>query len=62
MNDDFCINTLKRAGFHECAAYIDGRLRDADAQQDKLKEALNKALSENLQLRTKKTPKLWLEF
>ena len=30
MTDDLCINTLKRAGFSECAAYIEGRLREAD--------------------------------
>ena len=34
MNDDLCINTLKRAGFSECATYIEGRLRQLSAAED----------------------------
>ena len=33
MNDDLCINTLKRAGFHECAAYIEGILIQLSAAE-----------------------------
>ena len=34
MNDDLCINTLKRAGFHECAAYIEGILIQLSAAEN----------------------------